>query len=130
MTLDELKTLLLTIDPSLTKWTWDGSAGSYTVWSPHHRTTLMTDDEPERVTVKVTIDRWTKDPSDTVHNQILQALEERFVPTDEMLTVFDNETGYFRYIIECYVTDPMPEAEPEEPEEEQDDPEDPPGPAD
>ncbi len=130
MTLDELKTLLLTIDPSLTKWIWDGSSGSYTVWTPHHRSTLMSDDLPERVTIKVTIDRWTKDDNDPVPGQILRALEERYIPTDEMVSVYDEKDGYFRHIIECYVTDPMPDAEPEEPEEEQDDPEDPPGPAD
>ena len=104
MTLDELKTLLLTIDPALTKWRGDGTARDYTIWTPHHPISLMSDDKPERVTIMVTIDRWTKDPNDTVPGQILKALEDSYVPTDEPMTLFDEDDGYFRHIIECYVT--------------------------
>lgn len=103
MTIDELKTLLLEIDPALKKYHYMGSEKSYTVWEPHHQETLMSDNRAEIVTTKVTINRWTNNESDTIAQEIFDALEEANVPLDEMLTLYNPDAGQFRHIVECYV---------------------------
>lgn len=103
MNINELKSLLLTIDPNLTKYHATGDVPNYTVWTPHHRSTLMSDNRSEDVTIKVTIDRYSMSERDTVGQQIFDALEELNIPLDELLTLYDPESKRFRTIVECYV---------------------------
>ena len=103
MTIDELKAFLLEHDPKLKKYFYAGSDPSYTIWEPHHRRPVMSDDPWDDLVIKVPINRYAKDDGDTVADEIFNALEALRVPLDEMITTFDPEDGYFRHIIECYV---------------------------
>ena len=104
MTQEELKQFLLTIDPKLKKCFWNGTGEDYTVWTPHNPQTEMSDDQPEDVIYTVTINRFTKNPNDTIINQIKFGLDAAFVACDDVITDFEYETGYFHHILNCYVS--------------------------
>lgn len=103
MNVDELKALLLEYDPALKKHHWTGDDEAYTVWTPHDWNTSMTDDFREELMVTVTIDRYTTDPDDKLAWDIYHALEERYVPLGELMPLYDEQSGYYRQIFDCYV---------------------------
>lgn len=104
VSITELKAILLGVDPDLKKYFWPGTGEAYTVWTPHHISTEMSDDLPEQKITKVTIDRYSKQEADPVADQIMEALESRSISTEEPLTAFEADSGYFHHIIECYAT--------------------------
>lgn len=103
MNQEELKAILLELDPHLKKYFWNGSGEDYTVWTPHHPSTSMSDNLPEDRLIKVTIDRYTKNEGDDLHLRLIDRLEQEYVAMDEPLTVYESDTGYFHHIVECYV---------------------------
>lgn len=104
MTQEQLKQLILTIDPTAKKYYWNSSGENYTLWTPHHYGTQMSDDRSDDTTVQVTIDRYTKNDKDTVIFQIQSELEERNVTTGDVMKSVEEETDYIHFILECFVT--------------------------
>lgn len=104
MTLSQLKSLLLSIDPNLKKDFWNSSGENYTLWTPHHYTAELSDDRTEDAIVQVTIDRFTTDDKDDVIYQIRDSLEENNVTQEDIIRTIEEETGYIRFILECFVT--------------------------
>ena len=104
MTQAELKQFLLTLDANLKKFHWNGSGEDYTIWAPHNPQTEMSDDLPEDVLYTVTIHRFTKNPNDGLIDQIQAGLDDAYVASGDVLTDFEQDTGYFHHILDCYVT--------------------------
>lgn len=100
---EQLKQLLLTKDPKLKKFFWNGSDENYTLWFPHTESTEMTDDMPEDRVVQVTITRFTTNPKDRLIYDIQELLESHKVPTDDVLPHYDEETKYYQLILETHV---------------------------
>lgn len=100
---EDLKNLLLTIDPNLKKGFWNGSAESYTCWAPHTYSSSQSDDHREDRMIMVTIDRWSKNPNDMLATEIEAALDENYINHDDPILVLDEESGYWRWIIDCQV---------------------------
>lgn len=101
--LERLKELLLSLDPHVTMFKGDGHSETYTVYTPHGQWRMLSDDLTEDRTFRVTIDRFTLDPADDLHMQIVDLLENNYISVDDPITVFDPDDGSIRYIIDCYV---------------------------
>lgn len=104
MTLSELRTELLKIDPALTSFEGDGQAEDYTIMTPHNEVSFVSDDVSEDRTIAVTIDRFSLDEDDQIPRQIIDILEEKRVPMDDPIRTFESDTKLHRWIIDCYVT--------------------------
>lgn len=102
MNLDQLKALLLSIDPHTTKYYFDGDQETGTIWTPHHPTATSSDDMPEDHMIKVTISHYSHDPDDPIPGQIIDALESRLVSIDDPIDFFDQDENTHRTIIEGY----------------------------
>lgn len=100
---NELRDLLLTIDPKLTQHISDGSTGNYTVWSPLGFNTSMAGDLADVVMQYVQIDRYQTTPDDSVALAIIQALDDANVPQSDVITDHDPRNKVFRWIITCQV---------------------------
>ena len=102
MTLTDFKTLLLTCDPAVSKFTGPGT-GNYTVWVPGTRTDgLMSDDQSEEDDTRVYVDRFTKVDNDTVAALLKTKLDESFIPY-EYEQMFETDTGYIHHSFTCIV---------------------------
>ena len=100
----EIKAYLLTKDPKLKKNFWNGSGEDYTVWAEHHPRTIMSDDGEEEQIYTVTISRYTKNEKDKLAGEMLAFFMSESVPTEELIIDHDPESGYWHFIVECYVT--------------------------
>lgn len=101
--LERLKELLLTLDPGVTAFGSDGKSETYTVYTPHGDIRELSDDHTEDMQIRVTIDRYTLDPKDDLHRQIVALLEDQHISVDDPVTAYDPDDGSIRHIIDCYV---------------------------
>lgn len=102
MQLSDLKTLMLVIDPNLTKFKGQ-TTGNYTVWYPGGISgKLMSDDQSEDFIQRAYIDRFTKIDNDPIVKQIKTKLDEAFIPFDYVID-YEQDTGYIHHSFSCYV---------------------------
>lgn len=100
--MDELKALLIAIDPHATK--FKGAAkGNYTVWTPYGENPNFAGNRRNEVAQQIQIDRFTKDDPDRVASEIYAALDAaEFVAFSYQLD-YERDTGYFHHIFDCEV---------------------------
>jgi len=102
VTLDEFVDLILTADPTLTKWTGSGT-GNYTVWKPGSFVEgLDSDDEREEDDQRVYIDRFTKLDNDQIAQSIISVLRTNHIPFEYVQDI-ELDTGYKHHAFTCIV---------------------------
>ncbi len=102
MTLESLKTLLLTVDAKITRYKHLGS-GNYTVWREYGTKPLGADNSHGEVIYRVQIDRFTKKENDTIAASMTEKLNERDDIAFQYLVDYELDTGYIHHIWDCEV---------------------------
>jgi len=102
VTISEFKALIIGVDPKATRNKGAGT-NNYTVWSVGGNVNvLISDDEPDEITKRCYIDRFTKSDSDAITDALEAALIEHFVPY-EYEQMYEEDTGYTHHSFTCYV---------------------------
>ena len=102
MMLDEFAALLITADPSATKWKGAGT-GNYTVWRPYETGGLIADGMIVESRIKIQLDRYTKSDVDPVVTAIAEVLAGDDDISFKYFTEFEQDTGYIHHIWDCEV---------------------------
>lgn len=102
MTLAEFEALIVTVDPTLTKWKGPGT-GNYTVWSIGGLANgLMSDDEPDEIDHRVYVDRFTKSDSDAIADALEAAFSNAFIPFEHE-QMYEESSKYIHHSFTCIV---------------------------
>lgn len=102
MTLDNFRDLLITADPTATKWKGAGT-GNYTVYHPYEIGGLRADGRIVESKLKVQVDRYTRLSTDATVDAITAALDSSDDIAFRHFTEFEQDTGYIRHIWDCEV---------------------------
>lgn len=101
MTADEIKSLLVEVDPEVQRYEHDHEgADAYTVWREFGRLNLYGDDEEEG-SIRFQVDRFTKEEGDEIAAALLAALEGRDDIAVDYLVDYERDTGYIHHIYDC-----------------------------
>ena len=101
MTADEIKSLLVEVDPEVQRYEHDHEgADAYTVWREFGRLGLYGAGEEEG-TIRFQVDRFTKDENDATAAALLAALEGREDIAVDYLVDYERDTGYIHHIYDC-----------------------------
>ena len=102
MQLTDFIAMLKVIEPDLKKNKGPGSE-TRTVWMKGSaQEKLMSDDQSEDTVRRIYIDRFTKQPDDSVPDQIEKALDEAFIPY-EMVSDYEEDKQIYHFSFTCYV---------------------------
>ena len=101
MTADEIKSLLVTVDPEVQRYEHDHEgADAYTVWSEFGRLNLYGDGEEEG-SIRFQVDRFTKEEGDEIAAALLAALDGRDDIAVDYQVDYERDTGYIHHIFDC-----------------------------
>ena len=101
MTCSEIKTFLVTVDPTIQRYTSSHTGSeAYTVWRELGPAPIYADGETQHV-MRFQVDRFTKTENDPVALAILIALEERDDIAFQYIVDFEKDTGYIHHIFDC-----------------------------
>lgn len=104
MTYEQLKQLIITQDPKLKEFYFDGDDPAYTVITPVRTSSLMSDDIPDTQVQTAQIERYSADRNDLMTRQLEDLLDEHGVYFDDPLGPYwEDEMRMFRWIISAYV---------------------------
>lgn len=99
MTLEEIKTLVLSADPAAKHYE-TAKEGAYTTWQERRKLGLLSDDEQQEAWA-FTIDRWTPEENDPVADRIEDALKNAPGAAYMRETLYDAESGYIHHVFTC-----------------------------
>lgn len=98
MTLQQLKTLLLTIGPPVHHYFVSGQTGNYIIWAEDGPgSALYAEDRMDRHAIQGTIDYYTKIEYDPVTGQIEDALNGSDVSWYPGPVQYETDTGYIHH---------------------------------
>lgn len=102
MTANEIKTLLVSVDPNVQRYDHDGAgtADAYTVWQEIQPIGLYGDGQEEG-TIRFQVDRFTREEDEATAAQLLAALEEQDDIAVEYRVDYEKDTGYVHHIYVC-----------------------------
>ena len=102
MTVQEIKDLLVSVDPDVQRYDHDraGSGDDYTVWHELRPVGCYGDGEEEG-TIRFQVDRYTKAEDDETAALLKATLEEQDDIAVEYLTDYDKEDDYIHHIFVC-----------------------------
>lgn len=102
MTLDDIRTLVISVDPNAGHYESAYRGGdSYTVWYEVQRAGLMADNKRPCKSWRFQIDRFTKDENDPIAAQLEAALEACPFVSYDYLVDYERDTGYIHHIFDC-----------------------------
>lgn len=102
MTANEIKTLLVSVDPNVQRYDHDGAgtADAYTVWKEIQPIGLYGDGQEEG-TIRFQVDRFTREEDEATAAQLLAALERQDDIAVEYRVDYEKDTGYVHHIYVC-----------------------------
>ncbi len=102
MTVQEIKDLLVAVDPDVQRYDHDraGSGDAYTVWQ-ELRPVGFYGDGREDGSIRFQVDRFTRDEDEPTAAAILDALESRDDIAVDYQTDYERDTGYIHHIYVC-----------------------------
>ena len=102
MTAQEIKDLLVSVDPDVQRYDHDRAGGgdAYTVWR-ELRPVGCYGDGQEEGTIRFQVDRFTKDEDDAIAATLKETLEAQDDITVEYLVDYEKDTGYIHHIYVC-----------------------------
>ena len=99
MTLAEIQTLLVSIDPDIKHYYTD-RAGAYTYWEETQRLPLTSDDQHEEAW-RFYVHRYTQDPWDQLAQHIFLVLDQDPRITVRHTVAYDADNDYIHHIYDC-----------------------------
>ena len=102
MTVQEIKDLLVSVDPDVQRYDHDraGSGDAYTVWHELRPIGLYGDGQEEG-TIRFQVDRFTREEDEATAAQLLAALERQDDIAVEYRVDYEKDTGYVHHIYVC-----------------------------
>ena len=102
MTVQEIKDLLLSVDPDVQRYDHDraGSGDAYTVWQELRPLGLYGDGQEEG-TIRFQVDRFTKNEDEGTALALKAALESQDDIAVDYLVDYERDTGYIHHIYVC-----------------------------
>lgn len=101
MTLDEIKALVVAVDPHAGHYesAYQGSA-AYTVWREGPTLSLMADGKHDGA-IRFQIDRYTKTENDEIASAFFTALENDVRVAFQYIPDYEQDTRYIHHIFDC-----------------------------
>lgn len=101
MTIQEIKTLLVSVDPGVQRYEHDHTGGKpYTVWHEFGDLGLYGDGQEEG-SIRFQVDRFAKDEDDLIAQALKTALRAQDDITVDYLVDNEEDTGYIHHIFSC-----------------------------
>ena len=102
MTIQEIKNLLVAVDPDIQRYDHDraGTGEAYTVWA-ELRPVGCYGDGKEEGTIRFQVDRFTKEEDEGVALALKAALENEDDIAVDYLVDYERDTGYIHHIYVC-----------------------------
>ena len=102
MTVSEIKTLLVSVDPNVQRYDHDGAgqAEAYTVWYELQPLDLYGDGR-EQGTIRFQVDRFTKTEDEPLAATLRDTLEAQDDIAVDYLVDYERDTGYIHHIYVC-----------------------------
>lgn len=101
MTLEEIKNLLVTVDPDIKHYFTMGTGDAYTYWEETKRLPSMANGVHSEVGWRFYVHRFAKAQGDTMAASIFQALDDDVRVAVSWTVDYEPETGYIHHIFEC-----------------------------
>ena len=103
MTLSEIRTLLVSVDPDIRHYFSMSDADAYTYWEETRRLSLIADDMhgAEDQGWHFCVHRFTRTEGDAIAQSFFNTLDADPRTTVIWQTDFENDTGYIHHIFEC-----------------------------
>ena len=102
MTLDDIKTLIVAVDPEARHYHSDKrNAPAYTVWREVERLDITADDRHGDEAWAFQVDRFTKAEGDAIAAALFAALDADDRVAVAHLVDFEADTGYIHHIFDC-----------------------------
>lgn len=100
MTLDAIKTLLVTADPDIRHYFTMSTADAYSYWEETRRLPFTADDRHSEAW-HFYVHRFTKTEGDSTAALLFSTLDGNDGITVSWVTGYDHESGYIHHIFEC-----------------------------
>ena len=101
MTREDIKALVLSVDPEAKHFIASKKGDAFTVWGEYERSGMVADDRQD-YGWKFEIDRYTTDDEDEIAKQIEQALiDHPGVIVNSYRIGYDPKAGYIRHVFDC-----------------------------
>lgn len=102
MTVHEIRSLLVSVDPNVRRYEHDGAGtgDAYTVWYETGRPGFY-GDGTEEGSIRFQVDRFTRDEEDPTAAALLAALEGEDDIAVDYLVDYERDTGYIHHIFSC-----------------------------
>lgn len=105
MNYSQLKNLIITLDPKLKEFFFDGDDPAYTVITPAGIRSVMSNDSPEEQIQTAQIERYTTNHKDTLIHELEELLDEQGVYfSDPLGPYWEDEMRMYRWILTAYVS--------------------------
>lgn len=101
MTLDEVRALVIAIDPDATHYYSESKADSYTTWHEYRREPLYGDNADAETVWKFQVDHFTKSEDDPMKDDIWNGLSSDDRITVAHLVFFERDSGYIHHVYQC-----------------------------
>lgn len=101
MTLNEIKDMLVTVDPGIKHYFSMGKGTAYSYWEETKRLPFISDGHHSEEGWRFYVHRFTKESGDTVAAALFQALDDDVRVAVSWQTDFEQDTGYIHHIFEC-----------------------------
>lgn len=101
MTLEGIKSLLVTADPDIRHYFSMSTADAYSYWEENRRLDFMADDTHAEEAWHFYVHRFTKTEGDSTATTLFQILDGNDAISVKWVTGYDKESGYIHHIFEC-----------------------------
>ena len=102
MTIQEIKNLLVAVDPDIQRYDHDrsGDGEAYTVWAEIHPVGFYGDGQ-EQGSIRFQVDRFTKEEDEAMAESIRRALEDADYIAVDYRVDYEKDTGWIHHIFDC-----------------------------
>ena len=102
MTIQEIKTLLVAVDPDIQRYDHDlaGTGEAYTVWAEINPVGFYGDGQ-EQGSIRFQVDRFTKEEDEAMAESIRRALEDADYIAVDYRVDYEKDTGWIHHIFDC-----------------------------
>ena len=102
MTLDDIRALVVSVDPSAAHYdSARRTSENYTVWREYQRTGLSADNRRANKSWRFQVDRFTKFEVDAIANALETVLDAHPAIAYDYQVDYEPETGFIHHIFDC-----------------------------
>lgn len=100
MTLEAIRTLLVSVVPDIKHYFTDSTALAFSYWEETERLPMLSDDRHETAW-RFYVHRYTQSEDDLISDQLFETLDQDPRITVRYTVDYDQDSGYVHHIYEC-----------------------------